>query len=66
MQIQLDTFVECSQCNLLVWQGEMPETTGFIIPGNHEPIECEGVALLSKTPVCPGSKMLGRITQEQL
>jgi hypothetical protein len=42
----------------------MPETTGINIPGNHEPVECEGVALPSETPVCPGSEMLGRIVQE--
>lgn len=62
--MSLDTFVECSHCGLLVWQEAMPETTGLNIPGNHEPVECEGVALPSETPVCPGSEMLGRIVQE--
>lgn len=61
----LDTFIQCAICNLLVWQGAMPATRGVNIAGNHEPVECEGVALLSETPVCPGSEMLGHIVQEQ-
>jgi hypothetical protein len=61
----LDTFVECDRCRLLVWQGLQPETQGISIPGNHEPVECEGVALPSEIPICPGSEMLGRIVQEQ-
>ena len=64
--IILDTFVRCAHCGLLVWQGNMPEMTGIGIPGHHEPVECEGVALSSETPICPGSEMLGYIVQEEL
>jgi hypothetical protein len=63
MPTKLDTFVKCSRCGLLVWQGAMSETIGAMIPGNHEPVECEGVALPSKTAVCPGSEMLGQVEQ---
>jgi hypothetical protein len=63
--MSLDTFVECSHCGLLVSAGTMPETTGILVPGNHEPVECEGIALPSETAVCPGSEMLGRIVQER-
>ena len=62
----LDTFVECDRCRLLVWQGLQPETHGVSIPGNHEPVECEGVALPTEEPVCPGSEMLGRIVQNSI
>lgn len=62
----LDTFVKCACCGLLVWQGAMPEMTGVAIPGNHEPVECEGVALPSETAVCPGSELLGHIEQSTL
>jgi hypothetical protein len=60
---QLDTFIRCARCNLLVWQGTMPGMTGIAIPCNHEPVECEGVALPSENAVCPGSEMLGPIVQ---
>jgi hypothetical protein len=60
-----DTFVTCSHCGLRVAVGTMPTTTGILIPGNHEPRECEGLALPSETAVCPGSEMLGRIVQEE-
>ena len=59
-----DTFVRCPRCGLLVWVGRpMPVTYGVMITGPHEPIECQGVALPSKTAVCPGSGMLGQIEQ---
>jgi hypothetical protein len=61
----LDTFIRCAHCKLLVWQGYMPAMTGIGIPGNHEPIECEGVALPTENAVCRGSEMLGDIVQEQ-
>jgi hypothetical protein len=64
MPKQFDTFVKCPRCGLLVWVGPMPEMVGAMIPGNHEPTECEGVALPSETAICPGSEMLGRIVQE--
>jgi len=59
-----DTYVRCAHCGLLVWQGSMAETEGIALPGNHEPLEVEGIALPAETPVCPGSEMLGRIVQE--
>jgi len=61
---KFDTFVKCAHCGLLIWHGAMPEMRGIAIPGNHEPVECEGVALPSETAVCPGSGMLGQIVQE--
>jgi len=63
--VNLDTLVRCARCGLLVWQGTMPAMTGIAIPGNHEPVECEGVALPAELPVCPGSEMLGYIIQEE-
>jgi hypothetical protein len=63
MPTKLDTFVKCSRCGLLVYQGAISETIGAMIPGNHEPVEYEGVALPSKTAVCPGSGRLGQIEQ---
>jgi len=62
--VTTDTFIKCARCALLVWQDDPGDTLAgvpFGIPGNHEPIEIEGVAMPSETPVCPGSEMLGCI-----
>jgi len=64
--VTTDTFIKCARCGLLVWQDDPGNTLAgvpFAFPGNHEPIEIEGVALASETPVCPGSETLGYIVR---
>lgn len=56
--------VRCSVCGLLVGQSDDPDAYGQLViatPGNHEPIECDGFATPTETPVCSGSERLGHV-----
>lgn len=56
--------VRCTICKLLV----NPNDYGVLkiaIPGNHEPVECDGFALASEMPICQGSEMLGRVVDAE-
>jgi len=54
--------VRCSVCRLLIACDGDPGPVGRIrIPGNHEPVERDGFATPTETPVCVGSEMLGLV-----
>lgn len=63
-----DTFIKCALCGLLILPDDPAHTLAgvpFAVPGHHEPVEIEGVALRSELSVCPGSEMLGYIVREE-